>query len=77
MVPVVNPETAVPTPILEDVKSIDPIAVAPVVGWSVLKSVLRILISWSFVNLSFGVNLNVFLLNGSTSVSNSPNSKVV
>ena len=28
MVPVANPETAVPTPILEDVKSIDPIAVA-------------------------------------------------
>ena len=46
---------------LTPVKSILPIELPPVFTKSVLKSIFKIFISWSFVNFSVGVNIKFFV----------------
>ena len=62
---------------LTPVKSILPIELPPVFTKSVLKSIFKIFISWSFVNFSVGVNSKFFVPVFVISVEKSPNFKVV
>ena len=74
---VLIPEISVVAPTFTLVKSILPIEAPPLEGKSVLKSIFKILISWSFSNFSVGVNTNVFSSLTSISVEKSPNFIVV
>ena len=59
------------------VKSTLPIPLVPIPVKSVLKSILRIFISWSLKNFSVGSNTKFLVPTGSISVSKSPNLIVV
>ena len=74
---VVNPTVVEPTPAFTPVKSTLPIPFVPIPVKSVLKSILRSLISWSFKNFSVGVNKRFLVPVGKISVSKSPNFIVV
>ena len=74
---VVNPTVVEPTPELTPVKSTLPIPFVPIPVKSVLKSILRILISWSFKNFSVGSNNKFLVPVGNISVSKLPNFTVV
>ena len=73
IVEVVNPIVVEPTPEFTPVKSTLPIPFVPMPIKSVLKSILRILISWSFKNFSVGSKTKFFVPVGSISVLKSPN----
>ena len=77
IVVVVNPTVVLPIPAFTPVKSTLPIPFVPIPVKSVLKSILRSLISWSFKNFSFGVNKRFLVPVANTSVSKSPNLSVV
>ena len=66
-----------PTPTFDPTKSTWPTACVPIPDKSELKSILRILISWSFINFSVGVNIRFFVPSVVISVANSPSSRVV
>ena len=74
---VLIPDNAVVAPTFTLVKSILPIGAPPLEGKSVLKSIFKILISWSFSNFSVGVNTNVLTSSIEISVEKSPNFIVV
>ena len=61
IVVVVTPIVVLPTPTFDPTKSTWPTACVPIPDKSELKSILRILISWSFVNFSVGVNVRFFV----------------
>ena len=65
------------TPTFEPTRSTCPTACVPIPVKSELKSIFNILISWSLVNFSVGVNIRFFSPVEVISVENSPNSKVV
>ena len=64
-------------PVFTPTKSTWPMLFVPMPDRSVLKSVLRSLMSWSFRNTSVGENTKFFVPVGSMSVSKSPNLTVV
>ena len=74
---VVNPTVVLPIPEFTPVKSTLPITLVPIPVKSVLKSILRSLISWSLVNFSVGVNSKFLVPVANISVSKSPNLTVV
>ena len=66
-----------PTPEFTPVKSTLPIPFVPIPVKSVLKSIFKSLISWSFKNFSVGVNKRFLVPVAKISVSKSPNLTVV
>ena len=77
MVVVLNPEVAVVAPTLTPVSLTLPIKFVPLPTKSVLKSVFKILRSWSFNDFSVGLNSKFFVPPEVISVSILPKSKVV
>ena len=72
-----TPTVVLAIPVLTPVKSTLPIAFVPIPAKSVLKSTFNILISWSLVNFSVGVNNKFFSPVLRISESKSPSFNVV
>ena len=72
-----NPTVVDPTPAFTPVKSTLPIPFVPIPVKSVLKSILRSFMSWSFKNFSVGVNKRFLVPVAKISVLKSPNLSVV